>query len=268
MGGLQSKVENKINLNVDKITNSCCLHPDSLRIYKTFTAEESVPPHPGPEWTRFVLISDTHSRDEIEVPDGDILIHAGDLSSRGYSASFVPIADWLCSLKHEKKIVVAGNHDICLDPANIDRKHFFHNITEQDVDQTRELFLGSKATEAGVIYLQHEPLLLELPNGRTWKIFGSPYSPRYGNGAFQYKRDHNTKALWKKIPNDTEILITHTPAHGVLDKTIRGDTLHVFGHIHEAAGHCALPNVNNIATAVNAATTFRTAPIYVVDLRK
>jgi len=83
---------------------------------------------------------------------------------------------------------------------------------------------------------------------------------------------------------DTEILITHGPPYGVLDLTRRGKRagcesllerldkldelrLHVFGHIHEAAGYIALTSVNAEAIAVNAATPYSNLPIYVVDLQ-
>ena len=57
------------------------LDNSKVRIYRS--GKDSIPQHPGPHWTRFVLISDTHSRTGLQVPDGDILIHAGDLSSYG-----------------------------------------------------------------------------------------------------------------------------------------------------------------------------------------
>lgn len=60
-------------------------------------------------------------------------------------------------------------------------------------------------------------------------------------------------AIYSRIPNDTEILLTHTPAEHILDETKREVRagcailatrlkelewcrLHVFGHIHEARG--------------------------------
>jgi hypothetical protein len=56
---------------------------NKVKVYTSVIDKETVPPHPGPEWTRFVLISDTHSRTQYPVPEGDVLIHAGDLSSWG-----------------------------------------------------------------------------------------------------------------------------------------------------------------------------------------
>lgn len=78
-----------------------------------------------------------------------------------------------------------------------------------------------------------------------------------------------------------QILVTHTPPNGILDRTRRGVIagceslksrlshlkdikLHVFGHIHEASGAIALPG--RCLIAVNAALANQSAPIYVVDL--
>ncbi|TEB15291.1 hypothetical protein FA13DRAFT_1747593 [Coprinellus micaceus] len=55
-----------------------------MRVHKDHTSANDVP-HPGQGWTRFVCISDTHSHFP-EIPLGDVLFHAGDMSSWGYPA--------------------------------------------------------------------------------------------------------------------------------------------------------------------------------------
>ena len=62
-----------------------------------------VPPHPGQGWTRFVCVSDTHSK-TFSLPDGDVLIHAGDLCSSGSVPQLKVTMDWLVSLPHPKKM--------------------------------------------------------------------------------------------------------------------------------------------------------------------
>ena len=64
-----------------------------------------VPPHPGARsgWTRFVCISDTHSH-IVPVPPGDVLIHAGDLSSWGTLKQLKTTIDWLITLPHPTKV--------------------------------------------------------------------------------------------------------------------------------------------------------------------
>lgn len=62
-----------------------------------------LPPHPGRNWTRFVCISDTHSS-LFPVPEGDVLLHAGDLSSWGYPKQLEDTITWLKSLSHPVKM--------------------------------------------------------------------------------------------------------------------------------------------------------------------
>ncbi|KAI0295515.1 Metallo-dependent phosphatase-like protein [Russula brevipes] len=218
-----------------------------------------VPPHPGQGWTRFVCVSDTHSQTPL-LPDGDVLIHAGDLCSWGAVTQLKVTVDWLLSLPHPKKIIIAGNHDLCLDETRVNAKGFQYSrvtrahrlICSQDVAKARSMVKGSAAEAAGLHYLEHESM--ELKTGdKTWKIYGSPAAPRFMPGSFQYEDSTEAEAIYKRVPRDTEILLTHTPPFGVLDLARRGvhagcETLsatlgelkqcrmHVFGHIHEAHG--------------------------------
>jgi Icc-related predicted phosphoesterase len=83
------------------------------------------------------------------------------------------------------------------------------------------------------------------------KIYGSPITPRFYNWAFMADRGNDIAGWWAAIPDDTDILVTHGPPHGIGD-LVRGrhtgclellkrvhevkPTLHVFGHIHEGYG--------------------------------
>lgn len=100
----------------------------SARVYLDYD-QESIPPHPGSNWTRFVCISDTHSR-VFSIPAGDVLLHAGDLSSWGHPHQLHTTLLWLKSQKHPIKMfwlstelnlrrmltlaprIIAGNHDV------------------------------------------------------------------------------------------------------------------------------------------------------------
>lgn len=64
------------------------------------------PPVPSPQWTRFVCISDTHTR-VFPVPPGDVLLHAGDLTDRGDLPEFRTMMEWLRGLPHAVKMFVA-----------------------------------------------------------------------------------------------------------------------------------------------------------------
>jgi 3',5'-cyclic AMP phosphodiesterase CpdA len=171
-----------------------------------------------------VCVSDTHNS-QPNIPPAEILIHAGDLTQSGTQGEIQKGLDWLNSLPHPFKILVAGNHDILLDENQPGRA---------------SLKWGS------VIYLENEATTISCRNGRCLKIYGSPLSPRHGNWPFQYPRDED---VWHgKVPEDTDILITHGPPKGHLDTGYLGcrflldeiwrkkPRLHVFGHVHEGYG--------------------------------
>ena len=175
---------------------------------------------------KLVLISDTHFRhDAIDVPDGDLLIHGGDFTARGNLEDVEQFNDWLGSLPHRHKIVVAGNHDFC-----------FERQPE-----------AARAHLTNGIYLEDETVTVD-----NVKIYGSPWQPWFCDWAFNLPRGEALRRKWELIPQDTEILVTHTPPHGVCDLTAGGEhtgcvelieavkrvspRLHVFGHIHETAG--------------------------------
>lgn len=193
---------------------------------------------------RVVCISDTHGKHEsLEIPDGDILIHAGDISHRtgdpfGERRDLEEFNTWLGTLPHPHKIVIGGNHDALL---------------------ARSKSVGPKFL-TNAIYLQDDAVEV-----MGLKIFGSPMTPRCGNGAFHFKGLSTPERTWKNIPEDVDILITHGPPKGVLDVDHKGSSLgddvlmariqaikpklHVFGHIHESFGR----KVSGVTTFVNAA---------------
>lgn len=75
-------------------------HPANIAVYTDY---DSPIPHPGEGWTRFVCISDTHSRKPV-LPLGDVLLHAGDLSRWGYPEELHDMAAWLQGLPHPVKM--------------------------------------------------------------------------------------------------------------------------------------------------------------------
>lgn len=192
--------------------------------------------------TKIVCISDTHAlhKNIKDIPDGDILIHAGDLTNKGELKDVESFNSWLKKLPHKHKIVIAGNHDFCFEQKNIAARELLTDAT----------------------YLQDSFIILE-----NLKIYGSPWQPWFYDWAFNLRRGEPLKAVWQQIPEDTDILITHGPPYGILDKTDNGDLvgceelikrieklrklkLHVFGHIHEAYGQHKINNVS----FVNAST--------------
>ncbi|KAI0256504.1 Metallo-dependent phosphatase [Lactifluus subvellereus] len=240
-----------------------------------------VPPHPGQGWTRFVCIADTHSR-TLPLPAGDVLIHAGDLSSWGRVEQLEVTVDWLLSLPHPTKIVIAGNHDICLDESRVNsRRSAYTTVTKKDVSKARSMMKNQAARAAGVHYLEHESMELKT-GGKSWKVYGSPATPRYLPGAFQYESRAKAEEIYRRVPRDTEILLTHTPPYGVLDLArsevragcetlsatldeLKQCKLHVFGHIHEAHGAIVHGGVERVS--VNAAIAGGYGQAVIVDLK-
>lgn len=175
---------------------------------------------------KIVCISDTHLQhrwNKIDVPDGDVLIHAGDGLSSGRYSELQIFQDWFLAFPHKHKIFVPGNHDWCF--------------------QT----MFTAAAMGFPIVLCDSGIEIE-----GLKFWGSPWQPEFYNWAFNLPRGQALKAKWDLIPNDTDVLITHGPPHGILDRTDRGEhvgcedltealvrvrpKLHVFGHIHHGAG--------------------------------
>lgn len=186
-----------------------------------------------------VCMSDTHcSIPKDPIPYGDILIHAGDLTNAGTPSEIQAQIDWLSSLPHDHKIVIAGNHDTWLDAESC------WTLKPRDRDD--------KVDWKGIHYLQGESVTLDFPNrtsinGGKIKVFGMPHTPdKLGpEHAFQY---HRGQDVWSdRIPDDTDVVVTHSPPRYHLDLPgvqAMGDEfllheirrvkplLHVFGHIH------------------------------------
>ena len=196
---------------------------------------------------RIVAISDTHSQTP-HLPPGDILIHAGDLCQQGTPKEMRKVIKWLEALDFRLKIVVAGNHDACLD-----RNAHSHAVDkeESEANKVRELLRRSPTIQ----YLQHEAKLLRLRNEDGTevkiKVFASPHTPGKRSRAFGYAPEEAV-GIWDKIPLDTDIVVAHTPAKYHLDESpVFGSIgcphlrealwrvrpkLFVCGHIHEGRG--------------------------------
>ncbi|KAL1868551.1 hypothetical protein VTK73DRAFT_3607 [Phialemonium thermophilum] len=184
-----------------------------------------------------VCISDTHTTQPV-VPDGDLLLHAGDLTNSGSFEELQAQINWLKSLPHKHKIVIAGNHDRLLDPAYVDR--FPDRICEGIGTSRSDLDWGD------VVYLNNSSAHLNFDNGRTLTVYGSPWTPLCGTFAFQYP---DIRPVWHgAVPPNTDILLTHGPPKGHLDDGGKGcpqllqeiwrtrPRLVVFGHIHPGHG--------------------------------
>ncbi|KUI68492.1 putative rhamnogalacturonate lyase C [Cytospora mali] len=181
---------------------------------------------------RIVCLSDTHDRIAQDVPDGDLLIHSGDLTNPGGAEEIQKQIDWLDSLPHRHKVFVAGNHDSWFD------------VRSRKVKDRQE---GRRVDFKGLHYLQQSSVALDFADGRMLNIYGAGDIPACGgdDSAFQYAPD---KHPWSgRIPLETDVLVTHTPPRfhrdlglgcpGLLEEIWRvRPKLHVFGHIHWGRG--------------------------------
>jgi len=205
---------------------------------------------------RLVCLSDTHNLHErLSVPDGDVLLHAGDFTARGTEREVAAFGAFLARLPHRHKVVVAGNHDF---------------LFEKKPARAREL-LGD------VLYLEDA-----LAQVGPLTVYGSPWQPWFHDWAFNLRRGPELAAKWALVPSGVDVLVTHGPPHGLFDRTVHGEhvgceeltralprirpRLHLFGHIHEDYGAAQLDGTLAV-NACNCDLRYRAvnAPV-VVDL--
>lgn len=109
--------------------------------------------------TRIVCISDTHSRHHFELPQGDILVHAGDFTLSGTKKEVEDFLNYLKSLtQYRLKIFIAGNHDLTLDPSFYEETwQRWHYKSKQDYESINQLVRDpSLAKDFGIIYLEQQ----------------------------------------------------------------------------------------------------------------
>lgn len=184
---------------------------------------------------KIVAISDTHAKHrDIVVPDGDVLVHAGDVTWRGELNIVEDFADWVKELPHKHKVMIFGNHELGFQ---------YGPKRERAINMIKD---------AGVIYLEHSGVTIDGIN-----FWGSPATPWFHDWEWNFQRGKDIAMVWEKIPEDTNVLITHGPPAFIMDEAPRGvfdhenvgckDLLdkignlsnlkaHIFGHIHAGYG--------------------------------
>ncbi len=150
---------------------------------------------------KITFISDTHyQHHNLSLGSGELLIHCGDFTRKGALADVASFANYISLQDFNTKIVIAGNHDFCFEDK---RQHEAEKLL----------------TDNGIIYLNDSGISIE-----GIKIWGSPVQPEFFDWAFNRKRGAEIQTHWKLIPDDTDILLTHGPAFGLLDLCKNGDT--------------------------------------------
>ena len=180
---------------------------------------------------KLTIFSDIHGRHrEVEqadyIDDSDVLICCGDFMRTGTLDELAEFNEWLGTLPQRDKIIIAGNHDHCL---------------ESQREEAVKLITNAH-------YLENSALVID-----DIKFWGSPFCPSLRDTTFG-KLQHRMWSVWGQMPNDTDVLITHTPPRGVFDfSESRGGAhvgctalincvlaiqpkVHCFGHIHEGGG--------------------------------
>ncbi|QQO91958.1 phosphoesterase [Flavobacterium phage vB_FspM_immuto_3-5A] len=206
---------------------------------------------------RITVISDTHTKHGlipmVDLPGGDLLIHAGDIMKSGYNKNdILDFCTWFYSLdQYENKVFIAGNHD---------------RMFENDPEEVKEIL----KQYPNIIYLQDESYeIYDLETDKSIKLYGSPWQPEFYSWAFNLQRNSlQLSGKWEAIPDDTDILITHGPAWGSVD-TVAGrpwdnlgcellaeriqrfrPKIHVCGHIHSGYGIETIDNIHYINASV------------------
>lgn len=185
---------------------------------------------------RLVLMSDTHLIHRTgslltpipNVPDGDILVHAGDATFIGDMREIQMFNTWFSAFPHKHKVFVAGNHDWDFQKRpQTARRQLHSDITYLEDSACEIMGLG---------------------------FYGAPWQPEFQDWAFNLPRGGSHLCdKWSRIPTGVDVLVTHGPPYGILDLTPHGEhvgcellakvvtgrvepRLHVFGHVHGPGG--------------------------------
>ncbi|KAK7952658.1 uncharacterized protein PG986_008386 [Apiospora aurea] len=175
--------------------------------------------------TRFLVISDTHGQlfdlKEAQQANADVVIHCGDLTEESKIDEFRITLDLLRQLPAPLKLII--------EPELVTRNF-------SSPGEPRRLF--EQAKDAGIVLLDEGNHGFVLGNGALLRVYASPFTQSLGGWAFQYApgEEHDFA-----IADDTQVVITHGPPHGIMDYTDSKQRaiarakplLHCFGHIHE-----------------------------------
>jgi Icc-related predicted phosphoesterase len=238
--------------------------------------------------TRFVFLSDTHGRHEqVRLPPGDVLVHAGDFTRNGEIESVRSLSSYFEKqrLSFREIICIAGNHELTFHPRHY--QEVWSEFHEECVDPA-----ACRAALRNCVYLEDASHTTERDGGvGEIRVYGSPWTPRFFDWAFNLSRGRAIREKWRLIPDSTDVLITHGPPLGRGDcvthnHRVNGKSggrvgcvdlleevqqrvrprVHAFGHIHEDRG-CWYDGTTLYINASNVDLRCQPVhPCYVVDL--
>jgi len=180
---------------------------------------------------QIVALSDSHNATKrVEIPDGDILIHAGDFSFQGKSLEIQDFIEWLKDQPHKHKLWIAGNHEWGIEdyPSNA-------NVIDNETNST---------------YIHDKVIEIE-----GLKFLGCNFTPEFNNWAFNLT-ERQSKIYWENAP-EADVVVCHGPPHTILDSVTPEykykrplgckhflsyiervkPKVAIFGHIHGGFGH-------------------------------
>ena len=208
---------------------------------------------------KFICISDTHGLHESmahTLPKADGIIHAGDFCNRGTMVECMRVLGWFNALPYKYRIIIAGNHDLFMDPDHPEQP------------SSESAIKAILPVSDGFHYLWNSGCEIE-----GIKFWGSPQQPEFFNWAFNLPRGNPLRKHWELIPGDTDVLITHGPAYGSVDRCPNfadpygnwvsvGDkdlakkirqiepAVHVCGHVHASYGHSIIGTTTYINASI------------------
>jgi len=209
---------------------------------------------------RIVCTSDIHTLQDKMIhliPKGDVFVFGGDGTFRGNQKETTDFMNWIINLKgFDTKICIAGNHDFAFEK-------------QPRPDWLLHLINDENLSQSDCVYLEDDSFIIESPEfSRPIKFYGSPWQPRFFDWAFNVDRD-KIHVYWEKIPEDTDVLITHGPPVNIGDNVTHNrivehvgcvslkehidrikPVLHVFGHLHDGYGVSVVNGVTHVNASI------------------
>jgi len=164
----------------------------------------------------------------LAIPDGDVLVHAGDCTGSGSLPQLDDFTRWLGAQPHKHKVLIAGNHDFCF--------------------ERHEAWSREMSEEQGITYLRGESVTID-----GIRFYGFPWQPIFRDMAFN-AQEGELEGRLEIVPDETNVLISHGPALHIFDyipderlhvgcyqlakriEQLPNLKAHICGHIHESYG--------------------------------
>lgn len=152
---------------------------------------------------KIVCIADMHSKLNFKVPECDLLLIAGDMEPAYYSDTMsvglqstwlnMEFRYWLGDQPVKECVAIAGNHS------------WIWQVAKNRVPKLN----------ANFHYIEDETIEMF-----GLKIHGTPVTCIFNDWAFN-RSEEVLQRHWDNIPDDTDILLCHSPIFGIMDKVER-----------------------------------------------